>query len=102
MALHVDLTHTDWLSGTRRSIARVTVGEDGNLEVVPEGVGINLPPLEQRGKPDEMLQELHQKVSGTHVEATEPHDETTCPFANGATVKIEGAPVENHAPAGVG
>lgn len=100
MALHVDLIHTDWLAGTQQAVARVDIDDAGHLRVAPEHWAKQLPALDTQGQAaDAVLGELHDKMNGTYVDASEPHDDGECPFAGGSQIALKGERADAHAPA---
>lgn len=94
MSVHVDLVRNQWLTGEQQPIARLYVGQ-GKLQidspdrarwspVVEEALG----GVDLDQPADEVLEAAPAAIQGSHLFATEPHDEASCPFRDWSTVKM--------------
>jgi hypothetical protein len=95
LAFHVDIIKTEPMAGTERLLARVVV-EHGHVVIdSPDEAywrdaltrAVDLDPDED---PEAFLQALSERLDGTYVFATEPHDESDCEHA--AEPTLESAP----------
>jgi hypothetical protein len=97
VAVHVDVIKNEWLAGTQHRLAWVETNEAGHVTVhgdQPDHWRLQLEriighALEGSG----VLNELHEKLSGTALSATEPHDSTSCPFRDAEHASLQGTPV---------
>src|SRR6188472_4736727 len=93
MAFHVDVVKNDWLAGVQYPLATIKLDDTGAITVDAqhpdrwEGLAADI-----RAEDDatQALSELHTKINGSHLFATEPHDESECPF-HGHPVYLHGA-----------
>jgi hypothetical protein len=84
MAFHVDLVRNDWLAGIQYPLATFKL-EDGSGEVTldaaqPELWQGVLEELNGQGDVRQALADLHTKLHGSHLFATEGHAVADCPF----------------------
>jgi hypothetical protein len=95
MSVHVDVVQNDWLAGEQRAVARVIAGK--KLEIDSPDRPRWQPVVEralaelyaQDLEPEVLLHEVQRALQGSHLFATEPHDEGSCPYANRAPVKSQ-------------
>ena len=87
MALHVDVIKNEWLAGTRKRLAWVEASVGGRITVHGDRADHWREQLERiLGHPlegSDVLTELHAKLGGTALWATEPHEEASCPYVHG-------------------
>ena len=85
MAFHVDIIKADPLAGTERRLARVAL-DHGQVviespdegywrDVLSRAVGVD--PDDQ---PEDFFAALSERLDGTYVFATEPHDDADCEY----------------------
>lgn len=86
MTAHVDLIENQWLARKQRILATVTVA-NGRVEMsgtrgTPElrEMVSNLMRDVDISNPDGFLEELHRRLSGTYLFASEPHRAGDCPY----------------------
>ena len=88
MAFHVDIIKTEPTAGTERRLAKIAV-EHGQLviESLDEAYWQEaLAPVARKVDPDDdpeaFLDSLSERLEGTYVFATKPHDEAECEHAS--------------------
>jgi hypothetical protein len=86
MALHVDIIKTEPLAGTERLLARVCA-EHGQVviespdEAYWRDALMRAVDMDPDQDPEAFLQALSERLDGTYVFATNPHDEAECEHA---------------------
>jgi hypothetical protein len=95
MALHVDVVKNDWLAGIQHPVASIKF-RDGRLLIEAEHADRWHRVLEELGageaaSEEDLLRELHTRLHGSHIFATEAHDEGACPFHERPVVYLHGA-----------
>ena len=88
MAFHVDIIKTDPTAGTQRRLAKVAV-EHGQLVIESPDEAYWREALARVGRkvdpdddPKAFLDSLNERLDGTYVFATKPHDEAECAHAS--------------------
>jgi hypothetical protein len=86
MAFHVDIVKTDPTAGTERRLARVVLDQGQiSIESPDEAYWRDVLTRAAGMSPDEhpeaFLDALAERLDGTYVFATEPHDEVDCEHA---------------------
>jgi hypothetical protein len=92
MALHVDIVKNDWLAGIQYPLATLRVEDSGEVSLdarYPDRWQRLVEGINAQDDVAAALAELATKLHGSHVFATEPHDESECPF-HGPPVYLEG------------
>lgn len=92
MAFHVDVVKNDWLAGLQYPLATITLDSHGALSVNgrhPDRWKDLLDELADNEDPTQALAQLHARLSGSHLFATELHDDAVCPF-HGPPVYLQG------------
>lgn len=106
MSQHVDVVWNEWAAGRQSVVARVTL-QGGKVSVESPDPKtwreVVLRPLRDPksgavitadGEPDQFVAALAEQLHGSHLFATEPHDEQTCPFPDQQQTRIEtGVPI---------
>lgn len=87
MALHVDVIKNEWAAGIQHRVAAVSIVK-GDIQVDAgdpvgwrETVMRTVADVDPRGNVRGFLGALHERLSGSYLFATEPHDERTCPYS---------------------
>jgi hypothetical protein len=108
---HVDIVRNDWLAGRQSVVARASLA-DGKLTIDSPQPGtwseVVLRPLRDPdtgkpisadGDPDRFFAALSSQLHGSHLFATEPHEEQECPFPTWEQTLIEpGIPIPKRQP----
>ncbi len=92
MALHVDVVKNDWLAGIQYPLATITVDNHGALSLDAQHTEPWKDLLEElgtAGNTANALANLHTRLNGSHLFATEAHDDSDCPF-HGRPVYLHG------------
>jgi hypothetical protein len=98
MAEHIDIMKSEPTSSMEYRLACVML-EGGRIEVDAPDSGYwrqllrNVVQIDPDERPEEFFAALHERVDGTYVYATEPHDEARCAVAASAAAAASlGAP----------
>jgi hypothetical protein len=87
MTLHVDVVQNKWSAGTQNRVARVELGQSGEITVFGDQHWDRLvrDALERidADSPNGLLRGLAGHFTSDYVFATEPHVASECPFAGG-------------------
>ena len=89
MAEHVDIVKTEPTSSMEYALARVIL-EHGHIEIEASDRGYwrellrGMVQIDPDENPESFFASLHDRVDGTYVYATEPHDEAHCQVAHPA------------------
>ena len=92
MAFHVDVVKNDWLAGIQYPLATIAVDDHGAISLDARNQDPWKDLVEElagAGDPATALAELHTRFNGSHLFATEPHDDSHCPF-HGPPVYLQG------------
>jgi hypothetical protein len=99
MSMHVDLVKNEWLAGIQVRLVTVTSTGDHNslVNVTPGWEDLLGRELTDRAGESvyvakESLGVLPQLFQGEYVFATDPHDESDCPFQWGPVVAMTALP----------
>lgn len=108
---HVDVVKNEWLAGFQHLVARVYVEDDAiQLEASDHDLWANIVlrahvdrETGEEITPDqgpEFVDRLHVVLSGDYLFATEPHDDSECPFHGQLVIpiaRVEPQPQYNYA-----
>jgi hypothetical protein len=101
MTLHVDVVQNKWSAGTQNRVARVELGQGGEITVHSDDHWDRLVRDALDGidadSPDGLLRGLAGHFTSDYVFATEPHDANECPFAGGEELPFHDAPSRDRA-----
>jgi hypothetical protein len=99
VAVHVDVIKNEWLAGTQHRLAWVEADEAGRVTVRGDQADHWRRQLEQilghSLDGSQVLSELQDKLSGTALSATEPHEPTSCPFRHAEHGTLQATPVSD-------
>jgi hypothetical protein len=97
MSVHVDIVQLDWGKGTQTLMATVFTnrldvivqGDDWLKDVVlrpylDRETGRELTPT---AEPERFVERLHTVMNGSHMPASELHDDDVCPFLDGIVLE---------------
>ncbi len=79
---HVDVVKNEWLAGFQVVVARVC-DDGGTVQIKaakPEWEALIEKYRDAEASSDAFIGGLHEHLHGDYLFATEPHDETECPF----------------------
>jgi|1186.fasta_scaffold23554_3 hypothetical protein len=90
---HVDVVKNDWLAGIQYPLATLKLDDDAGTVIVdapqPERWQELADELNAQDDVGAALAQLHTKLNGSHLFATEVHRESECPF-RGRPVYLHG------------
>lgn len=105
MSAHVEVIQTDWLAGQQISVAEVHV-RDGQVSIDSVDPAKWTPIVERALArtddslpPEQQLAELSSVLKGSHLFATEVHEEGDCRHTLGEPVPFESLPTKDKVPA---
>jgi hypothetical protein len=105
VSAHVDVIQTDWLAGQQVSVAEVHLrGEEILIDSVDAAkwtpiVERALDQVDGSLPPGQRVAGLSNVLKGSHLFATEAHEEGECPHKLGEPVPFESLPAEDRVPA---
>lgn len=105
MSAHVDVVRNEWLTGEQHAVARLFVTKD-ELQIDSPDRARWLPVVEQaldeldlrEEDPATVLEILPERLRGSHLFATPPHDRDSCPYEAWGVVKMESVSSERSSP----